>query len=68
MAIKNASQLRDSLAENFASLKAGTLDPHAAEAMTNIAGKMISSAVAQLKQAEINKMTVDIGFLREPKE
>ena len=65
MTIKNASQLRDSLAENFAAIKAGTLEPHVAEAMTNIAGKMISSAVAQLKMAEINRTEVSIAFLKE---
>ena len=66
--MKNVKELRDHLAKNFGALGDGTLDTKDAEAMTNIAGKMISSAVAQLKMAEINGDRVSIAFLREPPE
>lgn len=64
--MKNMVELRDALSKNFQALDAGTMEIKQAEAMTNIAGKMISSAMAQLKMAEINGDRADIAFLREP--
>lgn len=65
MLIKNVAQLRDKLAENFKNLQDGNLSVPEAEAMSNIAGKMISSAVAQLKMAEITKSPTRVKFLEE---
>lgn len=64
--MNNAHELRQALANNFAAIKSGDMDIAQAEAMTNIAGKMISSAIAQLKQSEHNNTPSDIAFLREP--
>jgi hypothetical protein len=64
--MKTAKELRDSLSEVFTGLRDGSVDPRVAQELANIAGKMISSAKAQLEQAELRKESPDIAFLREP--
>lgn len=52
--MKNIQDLRESLSENYVSLKTGKMAiPHAKE-LANVAGKMISSVKAEM---EYNRMT-----------
>ena len=63
--MKNAKQLRDELADIFAKLKAGEIKSIDAAELANIAGKMISSAKAQVDYYAIRKEVPTIGFLEE---
>ena len=63
--MKNTNQLRDELADIFAKLKAGEIKPIDAAELANIAGKMISSAKAQIDYYNLRKEVPVIGFLEE---
>ena len=61
--MKNAEELRDELAQTFAQLKAGAIKPNEAAELANIAGKMISSAKAQVEYYALRKETPRIEWL-----
>ena len=64
--MKNVSELRNQLAVVFKELRAGGIEVKDAEALANIAGKMVNSAVAQIKLGELRQdRSTDIAFLRE---
>lgn len=63
--MKNASELRSELSKVFTDLRAGSLDRRDAEALSNVAGKMISSAKVQVDYAIASKKEPKIAFLEE---
>lgn len=63
--MKNANQLREELSDIFAKLKAGEIKPIDASELANIAGKMISSAKAQVDYYALRNEAPTIGFLEE---
>lgn len=65
--MKNAEQLRDSLGEVFAKLRAGEIKPGEASELANIAGKMIASAKAQCEYYALRKEVPNIPFLSSEK-
>lgn len=62
--MKNMTELRDNLAMLYKDLRNGNVEPKVAKELTNIAGKMISSAALQVKVADINKQKVNLPFLK----
>lgn len=66
--MKNVEELRSQLSEVFQQLKTGTLDANQAGEFANIAGKMISSAKAQLEYYALRKEKPVIGFLKSSDE
>jgi hypothetical protein len=65
--MKNATELRMDLAAVFDDLRAGAIDTKHASELANIAGKMISSAKAQIEYYELLGGKPAIPFLQEPK-
>jgi len=63
--MKTATQLRNDLAKVFDELRAGAIDTKHASELANIAGKMISSAKAQLEYYELTGDKPVIPFLEE---
>lgn len=61
--MKNATELRQQLADVFASLRAGETNHRDAAELANIAGKMISSAKVQLEYCQLRDEKPDIPFL-----
>ena len=64
--MKTASSMRDDLAKLYEDLRAGRVDRKDVKEMTNIAGKIISSAAVQVKYFAERKERPDIAFLNEP--
>ncbi len=63
--MKSATQLRHDLASVFDELRAGAIDTKQASELANLAGKMISSAKAQLEYYELTGQKPVIPFLEE---
>lgn len=63
--MNNCKQLRAELATTFKQLKAGKIQPREASALANLAGKMISSAKAQIDYQTLHKQPKKIEFLEE---
>lgn len=63
--MNNATQLRNDLAEIFDQLRVGDIETKQASELANIAGKMISSAKAQLEYYELTGDRPNIPFLTE---
>ena len=61
--MKTAESLRTELGALYEQLKNGQIEHKNASELTNIAGKMISSAMAQLKYYGLRKETPSIEFL-----
>lgn len=66
--MKNAEELRTSLADVFQQLKAGTIKPNEAAELANLAGKMISSAKVQVEYYALRKESPTIQFLAQEQE
>jgi hypothetical protein len=65
--MKNASEMRNKLSTLFDDLRTGSVDRKDVKELTNICGKMISSAAAQVKYSSERKEIPQIAFLDEPK-
>jgi hypothetical protein len=65
--MKNVNELREKLSSVFDDLRDGKIDVKTADSLANLGGKMISSAVAQIKMQELTGDKNVIPFLREPK-
>lgn len=65
--MKTATQLRRDLALVFDELRSGEIDTKHASELANLAGKMISSAKAQLEYYELTGEKPVIEFLQEEK-
>lgn len=63
--MKNAEELRNSLAAVFADLKAGKIKPSEAAELANISGKMIASAKVQVEYYALRKEAPMIPFLEQ---
>ena len=61
--MKNVSELRIELSTVFQSLKSGEMEHKVAAQLANVAGKMISSAKAQLDYCNAQKKKPSIPFL-----
>ena len=61
--MKNVSELRTELSDVFQSLKKGDMEYKVAAQLANVAGKMISSAKAQLDYYNAQKKSPSIPFL-----
>ena len=61
--MKNATELRNELAQVFAALKAGTIKPGEAAELANLAGKMVNSAKVQVEYHALRKDAPYIEFL-----
>lgn len=62
--MKNIEELRDNLASVFEDLRAGAIKPGEAAELSNIAGKMINSAKAQIEYYSLRKEAPEIEFLK----
>jgi hypothetical protein len=65
--MKNVQQLRNELATVITDLRNGTITARDAGAVANLAGKMISSAKAQLDHCALRGDAPNITFLKETK-
>lgn len=63
--MKTATELRDDLARVFDELRAGTIEVKQAAELSNIAGKMISSAKAQVEYYALTGEKPHIVFLQD---
>lgn len=63
--MKTATQLRNDLSTVFDELRAGSIDTKQASELANLAGKMISSAKAQIEYYELTGQRPAIPFLEE---
>ena len=63
--MKNVNELRNELADVFAKLKKGEINVDAAEAMTNLSGKLINSARAQVDYYALRGESPTIDFLKD---
>jgi len=61
--MKTAESLRNDLGALYDQLKSGQIEVKNASELANIAGKMISSAKAQLEYYELRKEAPNIAFL-----
>jgi hypothetical protein len=61
--MRNVSELRTELSSVFQSLKNGDMEHKVASQLANVAGKMISSAKAQLDYCNAQKKKPNIPFL-----
>lgn len=61
--MKNISELRNELLDNFKKLKNGDMEVNEVEAMNNTAGKIHQGIVLELKQAELSQAKPNIPFL-----
>jgi len=62
--MKNANELRAALSKVFTDLQNGEIQAKDASELANIAGKMISSAKAQVEYYALRKESPEISFLR----
>ena len=60
-----AAMLREQLADVFAKVKSGEIDIKQAAELTNLAGKMINSAKAQIEYYALRKESPEITFLSD---
>jgi hypothetical protein len=65
--MNNCNELRSELASLYKDLREKKVDPKDVKELTNIAGKMIHSALAQIKYYDLRKEQPDIQFLAEKK-
>jgi hypothetical protein len=65
--MENADSLRKELARAWHDLRARKIKPEEAFELSNIAGKMISSAKVQVEYFALSKKPQSISFLEEPK-
>jgi hypothetical protein len=63
--MRNISELRNELLDNFTNLKTGKLGVQEANAMTNTSGKILASVNTELKYAQLNGKPPKIKFLEE---
>lgn len=61
--MQNVVELRTQLSDVFADLRAGKIKPSEAAQLSNLAGKMISSAKVQLEYASQRQVKPNIPFL-----
>lgn len=66
--MKNADELRIQLAQVFEELRQGEMETKVAAELANLAGKMISSAKAQVEYYALRKESPNIGFLNEDQD
>jgi len=66
--MKNATELRDRLSKVFVDLEAGSCEIKTASELANIAGKMISSAKAQVEYYALRKESPNITFLQDDRK
>lgn len=66
--MKTATELRSSLSKVYEDLRAGEIKHHDAAELSNIAGKMISSAKVQLEYYALRKQAPKIEFLESTDE
>lgn len=63
--MKNVKELRNELASLYSEIKAGRVDRKVATELTNVAGKMIDSAMVQVHYYRHRKESSNIEFLNE---
>lgn len=66
--MKNAEELRASLAEVFEQLRSGQIKPGEAAELANLGGKMISSAKVQVEYYALRKETPNIPWLEQSQQ
>lgn len=66
--MKNIQELRDSLLSNIKEIKSGDLPVKEAEAITNTAGKVLNTVLAELKYSEMRQEKPEIEFLMNDKQ
>lgn len=65
--MKNVEELTAHLSEVFQSLKAGTIQCKDADALANVAGKLIKANVGQLQYYDQRKETPTLPFWEQAK-
>jgi len=66
--MKNVKELTSELSDVFAKLKAGAIECKDADALANVAGKLIKANVGQLTYYEQRKETPTLPFWEEPRK
>lgn len=61
--MNNIEQLRNDLISNIDDIKSGQLPVKEAEAITNTAGKVLNTLMAELKYADMRQEKPEIPFL-----
>jgi len=61
--IENINDLRISLCETYDQVRAGVIERAQAEALSNVAGKIISTLKVELVNAKLKNETPQIGFI-----
>lgn len=64
--MKNVNEMNRELSSVFAMLKEGSIEVKAADALANIAGKMIKANLGQLAYYEQRKETPSLPFFEQP--
>lgn len=64
--MRNVREMQDKLSELYDQVKSGEVEIKKADTMTNICGKMIAGAKAQLSYYEMRKEKPKIAFLSTP--
>lgn len=65
--MKNVNEMRENLSSLYSDLRKGSVDRKDVKELTNICGKMINSAMVQVKYYAERKEMPDITFLNETK-
>lgn len=65
--MQNVNEMRTNLSELYSDLKSGKVDRKDVKELTNICGKMINSAMVQVKYYAERKEVPKIAFLDEPR-
>jgi hypothetical protein len=65
--VKNVQEVTAQLSDVFAKLKAGELDCKNADALANVAGKLIKVNLGQLQYYELRKEQPDLSFWTQQK-
>ena len=65
--MKNIKDVRNQLAEVFAELRSGAINPAVASELNNSAGKIINSLKVELEYYSLRKESPDIDFFETKK-
>ena len=63
--MKNVTEMRAKLANVFAKLESGDIDPRVAKQMNNSAGKILYSIRVELEQASLRNEKPDVDWLKK---
>jgi hypothetical protein len=63
--MNNTKEMRSQLSKVFSAVKSGRIKPEVARELNRVAGTIINTVKAELKQAELRKEKPSIAFLSQ---